>query len=130
MLLVKKKKKKGRGKKKKGKRKLCSHIIVFNIPCGKSLSLYNFAGAFILQLGFPSNSELHVGRLFRKYNKNVHKSDFGRVSGLYTFYSRTLLSGGQGSAATAVSGEDLLTEIGFYFFKGGSRGQTETALTR
>ena len=62
------------------KKKLCSHIIGFNVLCGKLLSLYNFAWAFILQQGFTSNSELHIRRLFKKYNKNLHKSDFFKKS--------------------------------------------------
>lgn len=48
----------------------CCHWIVY-------WSLY-------LTTGFPS--ELHIRRLFKKYNKNLHKSDL-RVRMLYTFYS-------------------------------------------
>ena len=68
------------------KKKSCSHIIVSHVLCGKLLSLYSSAGAFTLRQGFVSNSELHVRRLFKQYNKNVHESDFRRVSTLYTFY--------------------------------------------
>lgn len=43
-----------------------------------------FTGASILQQGFPS--ELHIRRLFKKYDNNLHKSDL-RVRMLHTLYS-------------------------------------------
>lgn len=55
-------------------------------PVWRAAVIGQFAGASILQRGFPSNSELHIRRLFKKYDKNLHKSDLG-VGMLYTFYS-------------------------------------------
>lgn len=40
---------------------------------------------------FTSNSELHIRRLFKKYDKNLHKSDL-RISTLYIFYNIMLIS--------------------------------------
>lgn len=68
---------------KKKKRKLCSHVIVFNVLGGKSLSLYSFAWAFLSQQGLASISELHIRRLLKKHNKNLHKPDFRRVRAQY-----------------------------------------------
>lgn len=72
---------------------------------------------FNLQQGFTSNSELHIRRLFKKYNKNLHKSDLRRVSTLYTFYSIMLIREETRSAAANMF---QLRNNGlefFYFFK-------------
>lgn len=58
----------------------------FQCPAWKAAVTVQFCLSLILQRGFIANSELHVRRLCKKYNKNVHEADFRRVSALYTFY--------------------------------------------
>lgn len=49
-----------------------------------------------LQQGFSSNSELHIRRRFKKYGKNVHRSDVGTAR-----CTLPTVRGGRGGGAAA-----------------------------
>lgn len=81
-------------------KKNCVATLLFSTSCVDSCNHCTvLLEPFNLQQGFTSNSELHIRRLFKKYNKNLHKSDLRRVSTLYTFYSIMLISEETRSAA-------------------------------